>query len=298
MPWISRSIAALALVVVLWASVTAWGAVVHGHPAYAVWLSLTAAAALASLAWSLRSRPERRGWWLVLRIVGMAAALGWVATTAWLRPFTATEPALSAMQSDDAVTVTETATAITLEPVGGASGVGVVFYPGARVDPRAYASHLAPLARDGREVIIVKEPLGIAFLSLGTLARVEAGDGAWAAAGHSLGGTVAALEAESADAPALVFWASYPAGDMTGYAGAVLSVSGSEDGLSTPAKIDASRADLPASTVFHQVDGAGHAQFGSYGPQPGDGTPSLTDQDARLAISETTRTWLEEVDAR
>ena len=43
------------------------------------------------------------------------------------------------------------------------------FQPGARVDPRAYAAILRPLAESGHVVVIVKQPLGIAFLATGAL---------------------------------------------------------------------------------------------------------------------------------
>ena len=65
----------------------------------------------------------------------------------------------------------------------------------------------------------------------------------------------------------------------------VLSVSGSDDGLSTPAKIDASRADLPADTRFVEIEGANHASFGDYGPQPGDGTASIDDERMRARLT-------------
>ena len=121
--------------------------------------------------------------------------------------------------------------------------------------------------------------------------------------GHSLGGTVAAIEAVAAsdadaamdparaDSPevrGLLFFASYPADDISGASLAVLSISGSEDALATPAKIEASRSDLPPDSGFVVIDGASHAQFGSYGPQAGDGTPTIGDEEARALISEAT----------
>jgi hypothetical protein len=50
----------------------------------------------------------------------------------------------------------------------------------------------------------------------------------------------------------------------------ILSISGSRDGLATPDKIEASKALLPAGAQFVQIQGGDHAQFGAYGPQPGD----------------------------
>jgi hypothetical protein len=84
----------------------------------------------------------------------------------------------------------------------------------------------------------------------------------------------------------LLLFASYPATDMSASLTApVLSISGSDDGLATPAKIAESKANLPATSVFEVIDGAVHAYFGDYGPQPGDGTPSITHDQARTQIS-------------
>ena len=222
---------------------------------------------------------------------------------AWLRPFSAQEPAIAALESDARVTVADYPTQIVLSPVGDASTTAVFFQPGARVDARAYAAVLRPLAEGGHVVVIAKQPLGIAFLSLGTFGRVQAAYPSvtrWVVGGHSLGGTVAAIEADSHDddavAPAvgLLLYASYPATDMsTSLRASVLSVSGTLDGLATPAKIDASRPTLPQSSVFVAIEGAVHAYFGDYGEQPGDGTPTISHDDARRQISAKTLTYVD-----
>lgn len=290
-------VAAAAVLVVAWVCVTAWGAVVHGHPAYAVLLALTLAGGVVVGVRALRRRPTGGGWRRAVRVVLLVLGAAGVVAVGWLRPFGAVEPALAAMRSDDAVTVTESATRYVLAPADGgdASTTAVFFQPGARVDARAYAAVLRPLAEAGHTVVVAKQPLGIAFLAVGAFddARAAApGAERWVVGGHSLGGTVAAMEADAADddaeAPAagLLLFASYPAGDVSGsLTAAVESVSGSEDGLSTPAKIDASRADLPAGSSFTVVEGAVHAQFGDYGVQPGDGTPTISHDDARAQIS-------------
>lgn len=296
--WTERVVTAAALAVVAWAVLTAWGAVVHGHPAYAVLLALTALVAAAlGIGTFLWRRTGRRGWRRGLRITGVVGAVAWVAVIAWLRPFPAVEPALSAMESNAAVTVTESATEIVLAPTSGGSGVALSFQPGARVDPRAYVTVLRPAAEAGHTVVITKQPLGIGFLALGGYdsARAHAPDASWVLGGHSLGGTSAALTAESADErPAgLLFFASYPAGDMSDFAGDVLSISGSEDGLARPSDIDASRASLPSDAAYVVIEGGTHAQFGSYGLQPGDGTSLLTNDDARDQIAAATVEFLD-----
>lgn len=290
-------VAAAGVLVVAWACATAWGVVVHGHPAYAVLLVLSLAGAVVAGVRALRRRPARPGWRRVARVVLLVGGAAWVVMVAWLRPFGAVEPALAAMRSDEAVAVTDGATRYVLTPTGGGDGTAVFFQPGARVDARAYAAVLRPLAEAGHTVVVAKQPLGIAFLATGAFddARAAVDADRWVVGGHSLGGTVAAMQADATDGPAedaeapaagLLLFASYPAGDLSGtLTAAVASVSGSEDGLATPAKIDASRADLPADAVFTVVEGAVHAYFGDYGPQPGDGTPTISHADARAQIS-------------
>jgi predicted alpha/beta-hydrolase family hydrolase len=154
---------------------------------------------------------------------------------------------------------------------------------------------LRPLAEQGYTVVIPKQPLGIAFLALGAFdtARPEHPEiTGWVLGGHSLGGTVASIQADGADeddtAPSvgLLYFASYPANDISSSLKVpVASISGSKDGLATPAKIESSRPNLPADTEFTIIEGAVHAYFGDYGPQSGDGTPTIKHEDARDQIS-------------
>ncbi|MFL6168129.1 MAG: alpha/beta hydrolase [Ornithinibacter sp.] len=305
--WVVRAVALLALLAVAWVCLTAWAPVVHGHPAYPVLLGLTVLGAVAAL-WRARRPRARPGTWRLLgRGLLLVLAVGWVAAMVWLRPFGAVEPALAAMRSNASVEVTETATRIVLAPAAGStSEVGVFFQPGARVDARAYAAVLRPLAEAGHRVVIAKQPLGIAFLALPAFDAARSAQPPvqrWVVGGHSLGGTVAAIQADAADddspAPAvgLLLYASYPAGDVRGsLTTAVESVSGSNDGLATPANIEASRADLPAGATFTVIEGGTHAQFGSYGAQPGDGVPTISDEQARTLITQASLRFVDSLD--
>ena len=301
----ARLVAAAGLVVVGWALLSSWGGVVHGNPTYLVLLLVTVVGCLLLGWWSWRLRTPMRGWRLVGSVILLLVACAWLAGIAWLRPFSAVEPALAAMESGPTVTVEESATAVTLLPSDPSSGRGLLYQPGAKVEARAYAAVLRPLAEAGITVVIPKQPLGIAFLAMGALdgARESHPDvQAWAVGGHSLGGTVAAMTAEEHDedmvAPVtgLLLHASYPASDMsTTLTADVLSVSGTADGLATPADIEASAADLPPTTVFLPLDGVVHAFFGDYGPQPSDGEPGVSHDQARREISDASRTFVIDV---
>lgn len=209
----------------------------------------------------------------------------------------AAEPApLTAVRENPAITVTDADEGIVLAPADGSSDRGLVFIPGAKVDPWAYASILQGLAAEGTTVVITRPWLHLAFFDprgLNSFTSAAPDVGVWAVGGHSLGGVRACQLATDADA--LVLFASYCATDLAGSDLPVLSVSGSEDGLSTPEKIADARPELPADAEFVEIDGASHASFGDYGPQAGDGTPSIDDDEMDAEVTEVVGGFLEQV---
>lgn len=194
---------------------------------------------------------------------------------------------LAAVRADDRIVITDDAAGIVLAPSSGNSDVGLVFIPGAKVDAEGYVATLAGIvAEDDITVVITKPWLNLAFFDLRPLTSFTdlAPDiDTWMIGGHSLGGVRACQLAPEADA--LVLFASYCSNDLAGSGLPVLSLSGSEDGLSTPAKVDAARDQLPEDTEMIQIDGANHASFGAYGPQPGDGTATATDDEVDAEIT-------------
>lgn len=101
--------------------------------------------------------------------------------------------------------------------------------------------------------------------------------------GHSLGGVRSCQLA--ADAEALVLFASYCPNDLSGIDLPVMSLAGSEDGLSTPEKIADARDLLPADAELVEIPGASHASFGAYGLQAGDGTPTASAAEVHAVIT-------------
>jgi dienelactone hydrolase len=235
-----------------------------------------------------RSRGPVRTW--VVRAVGVIASVAVVATLLYLRPLPASDRALDAMERTAAVRVLESGTRVVLVPTGDERETGVVFFPGALVDPRAYVPNLRPLAEAGHRVVIIKPPLNVSLLDRAGAGRaMDAHPGVerWVVAGHSLGGVAAASVAGGNDdrVAGLLLWASFPNSSLAEVADLeVSSVSGSRDGLSTPAEIDDSAADLPPGTTFVEVTGANHAQFGDYGSQRGDGTATISRAEAQAQI--------------
>ena len=200
----------------------------------------------------------------------------------------AAEPeALAAVRDDPDVTLTDAGGAWILAPASGDSDTGLVFIPGAKVDPLAYAATLVGVVEEGATVVITKPTLNLAFFDFRPLSDFTAlvpGIDEWSVGGHSLGGVRACQLAEGTDG--LVLFGSYCANDLSDADLAALSISGSQDGLSTPAKIDEAAHLLPADTIFVVIEGGNHAGFGAYGPQPGDGEATIPDDEINAQITD------------
>jgi hypothetical protein len=200
------------------------------------------------------------------------------------------EEAKAALQSDAEVTVAS-GSWLVFSPANGRAATGFIFYPGGRVDYRAYAPMAHELAAHSILVVIPRMPLNLAVLGVNkaedvvkTFPQVHS----WYIGGHSLGGSMAAdyLYKHQDTFAGLILLASYPASidDLSRFSGKVLSISATNDGLATPEKIQASRVLLPASPVFYEVQGGKHAYFGWYGNQKGDGEASITREDQQQQV--------------
>jgi hypothetical protein len=206
------------------------------------------------------------------------------------------EPSLDAWRSDG-VEISRTDEGFLIEPTDEdvSPDLGLVFIPGARVEPSAYLYKLSGIVEEtGMTVVITHPTLNLAFFDTRPLAAFtdDAPDvSRWLVGGHSLGGVRACQLVEGqADAAApevvgLVLFGSYCANDLSGSDLAVLSLVGEHDGLSTPEKVADAAHLLPEDATSVLVEGANHAAFGDYGPQPGDGVATADRQTVREEIS-------------
>lgn len=164
------------------------------------------------------------------------------------------------------------------------STTGLIFYPGGKVEHTAYAPLMRACAEQGILCALVQMPGNLAVLD------ANAADGlqqehpevtTWYIAGHSLGGAMASnyAAAHSEDFDGLILLAAYSTKDLTGTTLRVLSVYGSEDGVMNRESYEKNRANLPADTTEVILDGGCHSQFGNYGPQDGDGIPTISGEE-------------------
>ena len=244
-------------------------------------------------------RRTKRLWWVppaLLILVGAVFAL-WASAAA--KPM----PEALAAQEPDALIHIETVPWLVFWPVDRDPTVGLILYPGGRVDSRAYAPIARSLAEEGHLVVIVPMPLNLAFFAPGRAAQVMAafpGIESWAVGGHSLGGAMAAnfCRRNPEAVRGLVLWAAYPAAsdDLSGYQLAAVSIYGTRDGLATPDKIDASRQLLPPDTQWIAIKGGNHGQFGWYGPQAGDNEATISQEEQQAQVFAATRQLLQRLD--
>jgi hypothetical protein len=200
--------------------------------------------------------------------------------------------ALQALQSDDSVLVALDPW-LTFEPMEDAGGTGLILYPGGHVDPRAYATAARSIAERGHLVVIVPMPLNLAVLGSTKADEIIEADPAVrirVIGGHSLGGAMSARYAfrHPEQVRGFILWASYPArtDDLRASGLHVASIYGTRDGLTSLEDIRASETLLPADTLWIEITGGNHAQFGYYGSQSGD-------LEAEISIEEQPRMILE-----
>jgi hypothetical protein len=230
--------------------------------------------------------------------------------------------ALSAMESDDNVTVNT----VTVPAWGETENYyyafqdrfkkptcGFIFYPGALVDPRAYAPSMREIAEAGYLSVIVKMPGDLAFYSFERATDVIADNPlikSWVIGGHSLGATSACIyvyenldKVKELKLKGLAVWASTadPARPITDFTGKVLLIYGTNDGAAT--LLGDSKNLLPADTRQVIIQGGNHTFCGWYGDnesfvQPGDGKATIAHTDQQAQLDNATLVLLDEVSGR
>lgn len=149
--------------------------------------------------------------------------------------------------------------------------IGLVFYPGAKVEAQAYIPFLIQLAQQGVTSVLVKMPFNLAVFN------INAADQAmtlvpdiseWYLSGHSLGGAMASSYTNKnfTKVNGLILLAAYPINEANI---PILQIYGSNDLVLNQEEID-------VSVPYYEIKGGNHAYFGNYGNQDGDGEASIT----------------------
>lgn len=241
------------------------------------------------------ARPIRRRLLRLLAFVLVGAlgyGLGLLQPTVFRPPLVLGQDAVSDAASRAARVAVEHAAgeAIVVRPAEGDGRVLLILYPGGLVRPQAYEWLGRALADDGVQTVIPAFPADLAVTGID---RADALIDRYAAgrpvvlAGHSLGGAMAADHAgRHADRLAgLVLMAAYPADNIrVAAAFPALSLRAERDEVADRQAVQNGLGRLPAGSRLAEIPGAVHSFFGRYGPQAGDGTPTVGRADAEAAI--------------
>ena len=222
-----------------------------------------------------------------LVVVLLAMVIGW---GVYVGDYYAAEAtAVTAMGGSERVSVQKMDNMTVFTPENPAAGF--LFYPGGKVEATAYAPLMLALAERDVLCVLIPMPCNLAVLQPDAaegipehFPRIES----WYIGGHSLGGSMAASHAaKNASAyDGLVLLAAYSTADLSTSGLPVISIFGSEDGVLNMEKYAEYKCNLPAAFEEHIMEGGCHAGFGSYGPQDGDGVPTITGE---AQIAETAR---------
>lgn len=173
--------------------------------------------------------------------------------------------------STSEVQVIETSDTITFTPTNNVPTTGLIYYPGGKVDPTSFAYAAHNIAKEGYVVIIQKMPFNLAIFGIDKADNIiqnhtEIQD--WYISGFSLGGTAASMYTQKHPDQfnGLILYASYTTKqyNIADLSIDVLSLSGTNDGLATPEKINKESTNLPPSTTFRLIEGANHTQMALY----------------------------------
>lgn len=183
------------------------------------------------------------------------------------------DPKVHVEKTNDFVSFTPTSTYNTV----------FMFYPGALVDPLAYAPLCRNISGRGYKVILIKMPWRLAKngyhkpLELNLFADSTK---EYILAGHSQGAKMAAqfvYENPSLFNKLVLIATTHPRDiNLSGLKIPVMKISGTMDGVAGMDDIVNNKSKLPPDTKYVSIEGANHAQFGYYGFQIGDNNASIS----------------------
>ncbi len=152
-----------------------------------------------------------------------------------------------------------------------ASDIGLIFYPGGKVEVDAYMPLMIQLSDLGINCLLVEMPFNLAVFDKDAADKARASMPnieTWYLAGHSLGGAMAStyIGEASLDYEGLILLGSYPVNDASIDS---LVIYGTYDGV-----VDLDKTG--AANEVYEIVGGNHAYFGDYGEQDGDGTAQVS----------------------
>ena len=149
--------------------------------------------------------------------------------------------------------------------------VGLIFYPGGKVEAIAYLPLLKQISKTGITCILVEMPMNLAVFDINAADDVYdlvPDVNEWYLCGHSLGGAMASsyVNDNREQLEGLILLGAYPINDSKL---STLAIYGTWD-----IKLDLTKLEDMDNVI--EIVGGNHAYFGNYGEQEGDGTAEIS----------------------
>lgn len=229
----------------------------------------------------------------VLLILLLVLGIRWVT---YARP--PLQEAVMALESDSVVTVSAQSW-LTFSPAFSQTDVGLIFYPGGRINPQGYSSLLRPIAEKGILVVVPEMPLNMAAFNPNVADKIMSENPQirqWFIAGHSVGGTMAAQYAinNPEHIEGVIVWASYPAKSdkLKETTIPILTIFGSEDPRVNDESLQIREEIYPDHAEFIRINGGDHHQFGAYEITPAEYYASISPEEQHNQIIDATLTFI------
>ncbi len=167
--------------------------------------------------------------------------------------------------------------------------IGLIFYPGGKVEAIAYLPLLYQLSQKGITCFLTEMPFNLAVFKVDAAERVfkqYPQINTWFIAGHSLGGAMASnyMKRNYNKVEGMILLGAYPINDADV---PTLAIYGSEDVMLDLTKLEDTENKF-------KISGGNHAYSGNYGEQNGDGQATISREEQQAITVEKMMAFISE----
>lgn len=185
--------------------------------------------------------------------------------------YKAEEEVNNLIKYDESIIVDNSGMIVIYPEIEPESNIGLIFYPGGKVEFEAYIPIFKEISEYGITCILVEMPFNLAVFDVKAADKLYAkfpNIENWYLSGHSLGGAMASsyVEKNYDKLEGLILLGAYPINNANI---STLAIYGSED-----EGLDLSK--LGSTENKYEIYGGNHAYFGNYGEQDGDGVATIS----------------------
>jgi dienelactone hydrolase len=219
-------------------------------------------------------------WKIALLIVTIILLILGICTAIYLSKYYHSRLTIDEYRQQTDLSITEDDSVITIKGEK-ENGIGIIFYPGGKVEYTAYIPLMEQLAKQGYSCFIPRMPVNLAIFGVDRADDVlnrNPDIEEWYIGGHSLGGAMASKYASenSGKLKGIFFLGAYPYTDLSSTKLTMLSIVGSNDKVVNRKKLDSTKTNAPKGAIYKVLNGGNHANYGDYGKQSGDGKASIS----------------------